>query len=554
MVNKGDSIMAKTRRNLLKSSLLSLMMISTLVGCGRGGTDDNNKSNNGGNNESTSVDTIDALKDLADDLEFDENGEPILDEQVELSVWCIIGDPDKAVYEELIKKFNDEYSGMIHLNMTYQGHFQYYTSLETTYSTDFNESFPDVCVMHNEKTAQYARMGYLLPLDSMAEKTHINLDYSNVYENIDRVTKYNGARYAVPMDAHGFVTSVRQDIIKKNGLGFDNNTRFIPQTKAEYQTMLEKLRAKADSSEGLLVRTLAKGSDHEWKKVDSASFYPEYCQSTDPDGLGALYANGGSMASADGETITFQNNEGFKTYITDQVDRYNNRLMGPSGDQASAWFNTGNCVFFSEGPWYVSQTYTLAWNNSDFTKANETLHVTEEEANDEVYSKPYTATRPMNWWTLDEYKETENGKKWYGNGHAISLTKHIKSAKKAAAAQEFIEWFTQGKDADTEEYNLATWCTSGHIPAWKNVYASDEYKASLEKNLTLRALGDPAEIMSMEGLAYETTIFNALSSAISNVQAQLKTTAGCTKDQAIELMNKAAEEGQTALDLAKLIG
>ena len=93
-----------------------------------------------------------------------------------------------------------------------------------------------MCFMHNEKTATYAQKGYLYALsDETLHELGSNLDFSNVYENIDRVTKYNNVRFAVPVDAHGFITNFRTDIILKNGLGFDGNTRAIPKSRAEYQ-------------------------------------------------------------------------------------------------------------------------------------------------------------------------------------------------------------------------------------------------------------------------------------------------------------------------------
>jgi hypothetical protein len=538
------------------ASLLSIVAIG-LSGCAPKASDDSSTENSAGTSSVTTSDSGNAsmsvdssvydTSGLVDDLTKGEDGKVSFDEQVDLKIWCIIGDPDQAVFRKRIDAFNKEYSGMINLSVVYQGHFDYYNALDTTYQTDFDASFPDICIMHNEKTVEYANKGYLYPLDDLFDKTTVNsLDFTNVYSNIDRVTKLNGHRFAVPMDAHGFITSFRQDIIKKNELGFDNNTRYIPNSKTEYQTLLEGLRSKADAGT-LLIRSINKGEDHSWKAATSADFYPEFMQSTDPDGLGAIYANSGTMADTDQKKVTFQDSDGFQTYLTDQVDRYNNRLMGESGTNTEM-FGKGNTVMFPEGPWWVSQTYTIAYNNSDLTNAG-ALGVTAEEAADDVYSKPYVAAHPQSWWTLDSHKSDENGGRWYGNGHAISLTRHIKSLQKAAAALTFATWYTQGKDADTGEYNLATWCTSGHIPAWKNVYESNDYQKELAKSMTLRALGDPADIIAMEGLKYETTIFNGVSSAVASVQTALRSAEGCTKDQALKILTDTASSTQSALDL-----
>lgn len=544
-------------RSRFLSLFLSGMMAFTMTACG-GETENGNTSGSGNTSDGTSTDTGDSsmysIDGLENDLEFDENGDPAFYEQVELNLWSIIGDPDLAVHKQLINQFNKEYSGLIHVNLTTIGHYDYYNSLENTYQNDF-ESFPDICFMHNEKTAQYAYSQYFYCLDDLFDKTHVDFDFSDVYENIDRVTKVDGHRFAIPVDAHGFITSFRQDIIKKNGLGWDDDgdgakDRYTPKSKAEYQSLLEDLRTKADKNE-LYIRNITKGEDHSWKIADPDTFYPEFTQSSDPDGLSAIYANGETMATGQ-TTVNFQNSEGFKSYITDQVDRWNNRLMGESGTSTEA-FTAGNTVMFSEGPWWVSETYSVAYNNSELTQVGN--GVTEEDANDPIYNTPYIAAHPEGWWTNEDNTDLDTADKWYGNGHIIAITKRVTSLQKAAAALIFAKWYIKGYSNDDEtnpEYHLATWCNTGHLPAWKNVYDSTYYQNFVTKSLTLRALGDPEDIIAMESLRYETTIFNGVTNAVTTVQTALKSQNGCTTEQALQLLADTAESTQSALDLYSL--
>lgn len=526
----------KNKKRFLSISLLVGLLTIGLTSCGGGG---------GGGSSETS-EPLNVLDKITQDLEL-VDGEPLFDEEVEITMWTIIGEPDLAVQRELIDQFNEEYLGMIKVTWNNLGHFEFYNNLETTWSTE-RDSIPDILFMHNEKTIQYAGMDYLWPLDDLiGENTGVNFDFTQTYENIDRVAKLDGTRYAIPVDAHGFVTSIRQDIIKKNGLGFEGNTRFIPESRAEYQELLEGLREKADANE-LWVRDINAGSNHAWKKANPSTFYPSFMQSTDPDGLSALYANGGTLLSADQKTVTFQNNKGFETYLTDQVDRYNDKLMGP-GESGQALFGTGNTVMFPEGPWYVSQQFTAMYNNAELTRVSEALGVTADDASDPIYSKPYVASKPLNWWTLEENMNEENDGKWYGNGHAISITKQCTSMKKVAAALIFAQWYTQGKDMNDEtKNNLTTWCSSGHIPAWKNVYEADDYQEELSKNVTLQALGDPADIIAMEGLLKESTVFNSFTTAISSVQTAIKD-GNKTHQDAINTMNTAANSLQAMLSM-----
>ena len=535
----------KNKLKIVSTAFLMGVLTLGLAAC----TTPNEGSNGSGSGSGDPLADISGIID--DGLTFDSEGKPEFDEQIELNVWSIIGDPDKATQTKIFDRFNEEFAGLIHLNVTHVGHFDFYTNLENTWATE-PESVPDVCFMHNEKTGEYAGKGYLWALDELfGEKTGVNLDFTQAYANIDRVTKYKGYRFAVPVDAHGFLTSFRQDIIKKNELGFENNTRFIPESRSEYQTLLEGLRSKADKGE-LWTRNINKGVDHSWYKVNASQFYPEWWQSTDPDGLSALYANGGSLANADETTITFGENEGFKTYLTDQVDRYNRKLMGEAGS-STEMFGAGTTVMFSEGPWYVSQSFTGLYNNTDLTRAGQ-LGVTAEDAADEIYSKPYIASHPKGWWTLDENIATENGNKWYGNGHAISITKQCTSLKKVAAALSFMEWYTQGVNYNDEsQYNLTQWCTSGHIPAWKNIYESENYQEALADNMTLRALGNPEDIIAMESLQYESTIFAGIGNACTAVQTALKQ-GGCDNAKALSELAAVVESTQALLDMQNMMG
>jgi ABC-type glycerol-3-phosphate transport system substrate-binding protein len=530
----------KNKVNLIAANLLVGLLAFSVTGCGG----KNNNSTNGGTS-SGGDETVDVLSQITNDLEL-VDGEPLFDEEVEITIWSINGDPDKAVQERLFAQFNDVFLGQINLKWNHIGHFDYYNNLDTTWATD-RESIPDILFMHNEKTIEYAAKEFIWPLDQLVgETTGVNFDFSQTYSNIDRVNQYKGSRYAIPVDAHGFLTSFRQDIIKKNGLGFENNTRFIPESKAEYEQLLQALRDKADAND-LWIRDINKGSDHSWKKANPGAFYPSFMQSTDPDGLSALYANGGSLVSEDQSTVTYHQNKGLQAYVTDQVDRYNNRLMGDG--TSTALFGVGNTVMFSEGPWYVSQQYDGMYNNSELSRVG--LGVTEEDANDPVYSKPYVASHPRDWWTLEENMDTDTAGKWYGNGHSISITRECKSLKTIAAALVFAHWYTQEMDINDEKHNLTTWCSSGHIPAWRNVYESEDYVAECAENMTLRALGNPEDIIAMEGLAEETTIFNSLTGAIAAVQTEIRG-GTATRESALKIMNDSADSLQAMLDMLSM--
>ena len=496
---------------------------------------------------------------IVDDLPRDENGEFSADylENVQLNMWSVIGQPDQETLLALVKEFNKEYAGMIEIKVTSVGHYDYYNALDSTYANDYG-NFPDMCFMHNEKNIEYALKGYFYSLDELIEKVGVDIDFAKAYDNIEKTTMYDGKHYGIPVDAHGYLTQIRQDIIKKNGLGFDNNTRFVPQSYDEYKTLLEKLRALADSGE-LLVRNINLDQDHSWYKlkdgntkldpgvvVNTDNFYPGFFHSQESDNLTALYVNGGTLADANGQ-VSFQQNEGLVQYVTDLVDRYNTDLYGDAGNKEAA-FGVGQIVMFTEGPWMVANTYDLWWNNKQLSAAG-ALGVTEEDASDPVYQNPYAVARPYHMATSSAPAETAS--KWYGNGHVITLTNKITSMQKAAAALVFAQWLTQGQSEDGE-YNLTTWCKAGHVPAWKKVYESDSYKAAEAQSITLQAMGDPEEIIALESSKFATTLISGLTTAVGNVMQQLLSEEGCTVEAAKQTLIDIAASTQEALNLLNL--
>ena len=322
----------------LVSVLLIIGMMSTLclVACG-GGSSNPNAASAGKNIKDISA-IVDDLP-VGDDGKFD----PMLLENVQLNLWTVIGQPDLETLEALIKEFNKQYAGMIEIKVTAVGHTEFYSALDTTYVNDY-ANFPDICLMHNEKNTEYALKGYFYPVDELISKTGVNIDFANAYDNIEKTTIYDGMHYGIPVDAHGYMTQIRQDIIKKNGLGFDGNTRFVPQSREEFQTLLVGLRELADSGE-LWVRHIGLDQDHSWYQlkngnpnlssallVTSSDFYPMFFHSQESDNLSALYVNGGSLVDANGK-VAFQNNAGFVQYLTDHVERYNSGLYGDAGNK-----------------------------------------------------------------------------------------------------------------------------------------------------------------------------------------------------------------------------
>ena len=527
----------------LTNLVLFVALAFALIGCG-------SKENPPANTEPPKAD------DLIQNLEFNEDGSFNVDylENVQLNVWSVIGNPDKTAWINLINEFNIQYSGIIQINLISQPHESYYNSLDNTYVNNYAD-FPDMCIMHNEKNVEYASKGYFYALDELIEATKIDYSFDNAYENIIRTTIYNGKHYGVPIDAHGYLTNIRQDIIKKNELGFENNTRFIPQNYTEYQTLLEGLKEKADDG-SLWVRNIATEQDHSWYKISEGNpnlkddvvvtqenFAPAFFFLPESEILTSLYVNGGTLLDENG-SVNFHNNTAFVKFLTDMIDRKNAGLYGDPGTKDFV-FPFGKTVMFPEGPWWVANSYDGLWNNKQLKEAGK-LGVTEEDANDPIYSEPYTVSRAR--WFAQEGAPAELANKWYGNGHVITLTNKIKDMQKVAGALVFAQWLTQGKARDGV-YNLAKWSAAGHLPAWRNVYESEGYKNIAKDSMTLKALGDPADIIALESTEFATLLTTGIVGASGDVHAALLDVNGCTHEQARQILLEKANLTQETIDM-----
>jgi len=556
--------------------LLVGLLATSIVGCGdnnsvihnnsnnnnnnsNSNSNSNNNSNSNINNDNSNGNSVDinvpTIDELDFDVEFNDDGTVNLDyfENVQLELWSVIGDPDKSTLVSLIKEFNIEYSGIIEIVLTSIGHYEYYPALSSTYNNE-REEFPDICLLHNEKNLEYAMLNYFYPLDELNELVGNPIDFDGLYDNIERTTVYKNNHFGVPIDAHGYLTQIRQDIVKKNNLGFDNNTRFVPNSFEEYGLLLQNLGDLAKSGE-LWTRNINLDQDHSWYQIKNGNpnlkdsvtkdvFYPTFDLYSEYDALTALYVNGGTLLDENGD-VNFHKNDGFVQYITDQVDRFNNDLMGSSGEKTEM-FGNGSTVMFSEGPWWIANTYSLLWNNKQLKTAGK-LGVTEEDANDPIYSEPYAAARPHGWWANQNAPEDVKDK-WYGTGHVIAVTSEVKSLQKIAAAFEFINWLTQRQDSNGD-YNLTKWCKAGHIPAWKNVYEAPCYKKAVENSMTLKALGDPADIIALESARFATHLIDGLILSVRDVHAELQSSRGRTIAKSKEIINNVAKSTQEGLDL-----
>ena len=562
------------RKKRIISLTVALCAVLSLSACGGGGGEPTTSQDPGTSTTSQggttseeppaelpSMFTIDGLE---NDLEIDD-GEILFNDEVEINMWSVINAPDDVAMQALVSKFNNMYAGEIHITMLELSVDDYYNALDTAWNYT-PDSVPDLALMHCEKIVSYAYKDYLYPLNEIIDATGIDFDFDQIYDNVDRaniINKYNTEyRYSIPLDIHTFLFSIRQDMIKKNELGFENNTRFYPTNRAEFQQLMKNAREKADAGE-LWYRNIEQADyskvtrPHEWKKFSAAEaptrFYPSFMPIQDVTGLSALYSNGGRLVDDSGENIVVEDCAGFKTFLNDNIGYYENGYIRfPTIAETrtnQGMFGAGETLMFEQGPWWVGQQYRFLYNNDEMTTSSyqqKDTGITPEDAADPIYSKPMIAMNPAGWFST---VDNPDAGRVYGNGHSIGITKKVTSMTKAAAILTFTHWLCQEKTSGA--YNLTEHCLTGHLPAWKNIFEDADYTEKASSSLVLKALGNPANIITMENLRYEDVCVAAAAKTMDALYSNLMSDDESLKtyEVALDEMEAVCLSVQLALDL-----
>lgn len=486
------------RKTKISTILLSVASLALLASCSNQGGDDST----GGSGNNSGVTLGPSIENLSDDIQRDSDGNVVF-QNVELDMMSVIGAPDNAVLNGLIDQFNTTYEGQIHINVNETGQNDYYTSLTQTMESD-PESLPDITLMHDHKYSEYAYKNLFYPLEDIFAKSSSSIDWDDLYSNMATTVTIGQKHYGLPLDGHGTIMIYRQDIIAKNQLNVtdgvewkdsEGNPRYVPQGRDEFRSMLQKAQDMKNAGT-LQTRNLQEGgTSAAWTTANKQTFHPTYwlAMGGNEDGftMSALYNNNATISSVEngGRTVSFAENAGLKSYMSWMLGMANEGMMGDTSDYKSD-FLTGDTIVAGEGPWNIS-TYTAA-TGTDW-------------ASDDSEKNVIGIGNYGGFLTLPENDNGANANKWYGTGHAFGITSHVTSWTKALAASEFMSWLISPQ-------HLAEWSKGGHAPAWKSAYESDIYKKVLNTKdatgATLRGIGDPSNIMTLEPIRYPSTVQN----------------------------------------------
>jgi multiple sugar transport system substrate-binding protein len=271
---------------------------------------------------------------------------------------------------------------------------------------------PDVAVMHATRIAQFAPGNLLEPLPLDLLAKH-GLSEDKFLPKLWKAGQWDGTQYALPLDTHPFVFYYNTDFAEKAGLlGEDKRLKPLQGPDAVLDAFAAAKKAGAPSGVAFETRGVTP-----WRL-----FLTLYTQ-----------AGGPPVVGEEGRALTLDDDKALRAL--EWMGQINERKLG-AGDldyQASvAFFGNKSAAFAFNGEWEVTtfQTQKLPFGMATIPT---------------ILDKPATQA----------------------DAHTFVLPRADRSPERREAAIEFIAGLVK---------QSLTWTKGGHVPAYKPVYDSQEYR------------------------------------------------------------------------------
>ena len=200
------------------------------------------------------------------DVVIDDQGEvvkPTGGKSTEITFWGYGDENEISVFTELVKKFNELYDGVIHVNYETKGNADYSTAAKNALRS--TKAKVDVLYVGDSDFKSYAELGYLEPLDSYIENSK-EIVLSNMWATSVNRFKYdtNTTTQDGP-DAHywGIPKDIGPTVVYYNETYFKNaNVNVISVAKenlADFNNGLVDSRGKTKAEYGIQTTVQEKG-------------------------------------------------------------------------------------------------------------------------------------------------------------------------------------------------------------------------------------------------------------------------------------------------------
>lgn len=393
----------------------------------------------------------------------------------EVTWWDFLGGGDGVRMKSLIEQFNSSHPDIKINASTLEWGVPFYTKIQT--SAAVGEQ-PDIMTYHLSRFPLAVPSGVLRPF-SAAELSSVGLGPDKYFPANWEAANIGGKTYGIPLDIHAMVLYYNKDMLGKAGLLGSNG---LPKLDgiANFTSGLKKLKANG-AEYGVSLHTA--GGSSVWRL-----WYSMFNQMN-----GAQFMSGNQVCPTDHcEKVTSQ----IKSWIDDG-------LMSSETEypDSIALFTSGKAAMHFNGVWEVPTFTDLAKNNKlGFEWGAVRIPV--------MYDKPAT----------------------WADSHAFAVPHSDRkpiSQEKLKAVLEVIAWMNK---------NSLFWATAGHIPGYKPIVDSADYK-KMEPNATYAVLAENAAFDPKSKIAgVASPIYDAMQNFIvPSINGQLDPA------EAIEMMKETLE-------------
>ncbi len=343
--------------------------------------------------------------------------------------WDFLSGGDGVRMKKLIEDFNTEHAGDVAIEATtLEWGTPFYAKVQT--SAAVGEA-PDVMTYHASRIPLAVSQGILTEITADDWKA-LGMGESDFAPATWDAVTVDGKQYAVPLDTHPIVLYYNRDLLKKAGVLDEAGKPKGLTSKADFTATLQAL--KASGVEFPLGSVTADGN------FMYRTIYSLMCQQGGELMTGNEFLagdNGDKLANAL-QVLQDWTKEGLQSTYTDYP-------------ATVALFTSGKAAMMINGVWEVPTMVDLSKQGKLFDWGAVEIPV--------IFDKPCT----------------------YADSHTFAIPKNQgkdMSPEKRAAVLEVISWI---------DHHSLFWATAGHIPAYKPVTDSADYKA-MEPNATYSSL------------------------------------------------------------------
>lgn len=370
--------------------------------------------------------------------------------QTELVWWDFLGGGDGVRMKALIGKFNDTHPDIKINATTLEWGVPFYTKVQTSSAVGQQ---PDLMTFAMSRYPLSIPTGVLRPL-APEELKAAGIEPKDYVDASWKAASSGGKVYGVPFDVHSIVLYYNKDILKAAGLLGDNGLPTSIEGLENFNAALDKVKATGKVEYPLSLST-DRGSSM-WR-----IFYTLMAQQ------GGKFVDGDKILPDDTALKALQTLTGWVS------SGRSPKLI--SYEASIAMFTAGKSAFHIDGVWNVPTITDLK------TKG----------------------TLGFEWGAVQIPALMGKNATW-ADSHTLAIAdskaKPI-SEEKLKASLEVIAWMNK---------NSLSWATAGHIPAYKPVLDSQEFK-QMEPNATYSSLTDTAvfdpesKLAGVAGPIYEAT-------------------------------------------------